>query len=316
MQAVAAEASAVLLRMHLRYLFQIRYSACLAVLLGGLLATDNHARAAKPTRAKQAAPARWHITETDNFRVLNYGLRPIDAAIGKNCEVLRVRLSDQWLGKSQGTWKPKCDVVLHPSDVSYDREVGTSGSSTIASALVDRRQRQVSLRRIDVRATRTDWQQAALAHELTHVVLADRFDQDVLPRWLDEGIAILADSAAKRKQHAIRAGRDLSQGAHFALAELLLLDDYPPPSRWGAFYDQSAAFVEFLVAEQGHQRLLEFIEVARRNGYDHAFQQVYAMSPVELERRWQRTLLKPLSQPSDRTVSFETSAWIPVVSGG
>lgn len=302
--------------MLLRYLSQFRNSACLAVLLGGLLATDKPVYAAKPTRAKQAARVRWHITETDNFRVLNYGLRPIDAVIGKNCEVLRARLSDQWLGDASATWKPKCDVVLHPSDSSYEREVGTVGGSTIASALVDRRQRQVALRRIDVRATRADWQQAALAHELTHVVLADRFDQDVLPRWLDEGIAILADSAAKREQHAVRAGRDLSQGTHFALAELLLLEDYPSPSRWGTFYDQSAALVEFLVAEQGPQNLLKFIDLARQSGYDHAFQQVYAMSPIELERRWQQTLLKPFSQPSKRAISLRSSPWIPVDSGG
>ena len=33
----------------------------------------------------------------------------------------------------------------------------------------------------------------SLGHELTHVLLADLFPNQTLPRWLDEGIAILAD---------------------------------------------------------------------------------------------------------------------------
>lgn len=271
---------------------------------------------AKPPRANRAERLRWHITETDSFRVLNYGTHPVATALCTSCETLRRQLLAQWLGDAAAGWTPKCDLILHPSDASYDREVGPGGKSTIASALVDRHSTRVSLRRIDVRASRVDWLEVALAHELTHVILADRFDPEVLPRWLDEGMAILADSAAKRKQHVIRAGHDFAQGAHFALAELLLLDGYPPPQRWGTFYDQSAALVEFLVAEQGHRRLLEFIDLAHTHGYDRAFQQVYAMTPIEFERRWQGSLLERPARSGNPAVSMRSPAWLPIDSDG
>lgn len=281
-----------------------------ASLVGGRMAG-----AAKPEQRLPAQQLRWNVSETENFRVLNYGARPSDRDVGAACETLRTQLAAEWLGAPAAEWRPKCDLVLHPSDASYDREVGSGGRSTVASALVDRRQGQVSLRRIDVRATRENWQQAALAHELTHVVLAERFDPQVLPRWLDEGIAIQADSASKRSQHLRRAGHDIRQGSHFALAELLLLQGYPPARRWGTFYDQSAALVEFLVAEQGRQRLLEFIDLAHEQGYDRAFQQVYAMETVELERRWHRALLNP-PEAGPAAAALQPVGWMAAGSGG
>jgi hypothetical protein len=280
-----------------------------------LLAREQRAFAAERVHAHRNAKPQWHITETTNFRVMNYGLGPVNPAIGEDCERLRCQLATQWFAEVPPSWRPKCDLVLHSSDASYDREVGSAGRSTIASALVDRRQKQVVVRRIDVRATRSNWQKAALAHELTHVVLAERFKQDILPRWLDEGIAILADTDEKRNLHIAGAKKDVSRGVHFSLAELLLLDGYPPAQRWGAFYDQSASLVEFLVAEQGHQRLLDFADLAQQLGYDKAFQRIYAMSAVELERRWQKSLLT-FDRTARNGASVESVSWVSTDTGG
>ena len=56
------------------------------------------------------------------------------------------------------------------------------------------------LRRIDVRADASDWSNAALPHELTHVVLGERFGGHALPRWADEGIAMLSESREKHRE--------------------------------------------------------------------------------------------------------------------
>ena len=47
----------------------------------------------------------------------------------------------------------------------------------------------------------------ALPHELTHLILADRFSPRQVPRWSDEGMAVLADPAEKQRLHL----RDLRQ---------------------------------------------------------------------------------------------------------
>jgi hypothetical protein len=237
---------------------------------------------------------RWQARETANFRILNYGRAPVGAETAEACERRREAITRQWLGPATpGAWSPKCHLVLHTSDAGYLREVGSGASQTTASALVERQEGQIVLRRIDVRAACSDWQSAALGHELAHVVLADRFAAEPLPRWLDEGMAILADSHRKRAEHQRSLERALAQGSQYRVAELLSLDDYPTPRQWGTFYGQSASLVAYLVAQRGHARFVEFVELALEHGYDVALERVYELNVGELERRWHRAMTAP-----------------------
>ena len=149
------------------------------------------------------------------------------------------------------------------------------------------------VRRVDVRATRAGWRTEALPHELAHVVLADRFESAALPRWLDEGMAILADPAEKRVRHTRGVRRALVAGSQFRLPELLTLSDYPPAHRWGTFYDQSAALVEYLVARKGQEPFVEFVELSLEHGYEHALREVYDVDMGQLERQWRASLVRP-----------------------
>jgi Peptidase MA superfamily len=251
------------------------------------------ALAATPHGARRE-PARWHVVETANFRILSYGTAPASAETAAACERQRERLARQWLSDVEPeAWSPKCSVVLHPTDESYLREVGGGGRTTVASSLVDRQAGRICLRRIDVRATRPDWQDAALGHELAHVVLADRFVDQELPRWIDEGMAILADSRDRRDRHKRALKRAIARGTQFRLAELLSLADYPPAERWETFYSQSASLVEYLVEQQGHRRFVEFAELAGAHGCEDALRRVYGVGIGELERRWRRRLAMP-----------------------
>lgn len=255
---------------------------------------ETAARAATPN-CSNCESARWRIVETANFRFYNYDTRPVSPETTAACERMRDELARQWLADADpNAWSPKCHIVLHPTDESYLREVGSGGGSTLASALVNRQRGQISLRRIDVRATRSDWQSAALAHELAHVVLADRFADQALPRWLDEGMAILADPHEKRQRHVRELKRAVARGAQFRVAELLALTDYPPAERWGTFYGQSASLVAYLVEQQGHERFVEFVELALADGYERALRQIYDLGVGELERQWHAQLTAPL----------------------
>ena len=105
---------------------------------------------------------------------------------------------------------------------------------------------RITARRIDLLEESTDYLSAALPHELTHVVLKDRFASKILPRWADEGMAILADTEAKQKRHERDLqSRDLRYQTTFRAAELFLMEEYPPANRFGTFYGQSASLTDF-----------------------------------------------------------------------
>ncbi|MEX0978552.1 MAG: peptidase MA family metallohydrolase [Pirellulales bacterium] len=267
---------------------------------------DAAALAAGPKTSPRSG-ARWHIVETASFRILSYGATPVSPQTAEACERVRDQLTRQWLSNAPGlsdapaeAWSPKCDLVLHATDAAYLREVGGGGRGTVASALVDRQRGRIALRRIDIRSTRSDWLTSALAHELAHVVLCDRFVLEALPRWLDEGIAIQADPHHKRQQHQRDLERAVARGLQFRVAELFALADYPPADRWGTFYGQSASLVAYLVAQQGHQRFVEFVELSQQRGYDDALRRVYRFGIGELERRWHAELTAPSATASHR----------------
>ena len=157
------------------------------------------------------------------------------------------------------------------------------------------------MRRIDIRGDRADWFTEALAHELTHIILADRFTEVPIPHWADEGMAIQADTLTKRRLHGKDLQAAVANGGEFRLAELLTMENYPHPSRMGTFYGQSASLVEFLTKLGTKQQLVDFVDQATAVGYDVALRNVYAIAGVgALEQQWQRHLR---GQPSEAVSS-------------
>ncbi len=244
----------------------------------------------------------WLVEESENFsicRPANYPMKPdVAAAIEK----LRDELCETWLSKGQKeSWNPKCHIVVHARLEGYIKEVGTGAGQTTGSSLIDFDKDTVALRRIDIRGDREDWFTEALAHELTHIILADRFTHVQIPHWADEGMAIQADPLTKRRLH----GRDLraavASGGEFRLAELLTLDRYPHPSRMGTFYGQSASLVEYLTRIGTKEQLVTFVLEATADGYDAALRKVYKIAGVSaLENQWRRHLQ---GVPTERTIS-------------
>jgi len=243
-------------------------------------------RAATHASCSQCSPPTWHVVETANFKIYCYGTAGVSPETAAACESLRSKLAARWLADARQAWSPKCNLVLHASDDDYAREVGAAGRSTAASTLIDRTAGQVTLRRIDVKATRPGWHEGALGHELTHVLLADRFARHALPRWVDEGVAILADTSDKQRRHRQDLEQALAARREFRLIELVTLIDYPEAQRWGTFYGQSASLVEYLVERFGERPFLDFVEAASQHGYERALTTAYRLSTAELERQW------------------------------
>jgi hypothetical protein len=196
---------------------------------------------------------------------------------------------------------------LHADRQSYLAAVGVPAAETAGSSLVRRTAKGIAERRIDLRGDRADYLTAALPHELTHVILADRFAGRQLPRWANEGMAILADPAEKRELHRRDLISGCTQGTLIRLSELLALDGYPPADRWPVFYGQSVSLVEYLVDLATSRQFAIFLEHAYEGGFDQALRRNYGIRDVdELDRRWRASL---------RATAVGKTASSPLVAG-
>ena len=140
--------------------------------------------------------------------------------------------------------------------------------------------------RVDIRASQTGWF-AYLPHELTHILLDRRLIAGELPRWVDEGMALLADPPEKRSRHGEDLLTAMRDGRQYRLTELLALTDYPDRERLGVFYGQSLSLVEFLFHRGGGHKFASFVRRIAHDGYDQSLQAEYGIDSVaELESQW------------------------------
>lgn len=232
----------------------------------------------------------WRSIETPSFVVWHSTASRSDDArhVADSCERIYRELRGKWFARSkQAAWASKCHVVLHDHIDGYLAAVGQAGAQTFGSSIVQRKQNEIVLRRIDLRGDARSGRFSALAHELTHVILADRIPNARVPVWADEGLALLADADEKQLRHLRDLDDAILRRDHFPTIELLALDGYPGAGRWGTFYGQSASLVQFFLDQGTPEQLMTFLELAGTSGYDAALRATYGIRDArELDRRW------------------------------
>jgi len=232
----------------------------------------------------------WFVVETENFQACSVDSQATATLLAKTAESLRRNLQLKWLGAdSTKPWTPKCQIVLHPNLDSYVSACGRGSEHTVGTSMFKTEEERIAGRRIDLLGGRPDFLSAALPHELTHVVLKDRFPSTTMPRWADEGAAILADADAKQGRHLHDLETAIAQHTTFSAVKLLTLDDYPRPDQLGAFYGQSISMTEFLIKKDTPATFVNFVQFAASKGYDVALRQFYGISDAgELNRLWRQ----------------------------
>ena len=221
--------------------------------------------------------------------------------IAESAERWRIHLSKKWIGAdkpiSSDVWRPRCEIMIHHSRTSYLAEVGRAGSQTFGSSFIRFSDNgMVSERRIDLLVDE-DGILSALPHELTHVVLADRFGGKRPAPWADEGMATLADTESKLALHHRDCCRALDSGTSFRVHDLLNLRQLTRPEQMATFYGQSVSLSRFLIAKGDPQKLSHFVERALHVGYNRALLECYGIKGVHaLEQQW-LTYLKVRRQP-------------------
>ena len=135
------------------------------------------------------------------------------------------------------------------------------------------------------------------------MILADCSLGRLVPRWIDEGAALLADPAEKKLRHKAEMAGALADRSAFRVVELLTLEDYPANNRWGAFYGQSLSLVEYLTQQRSTDDFIRFVQLSFDKGYDASLREVYGLTGVaDLERHWQTKAKLPQGVASQETV--------------
>lgn len=269
----------------LRSRFLFAFCLALPTLVGDLPARE--AQVAVP------APDGWTTCRTENFALVVRADRPTAVAWGETCEATRRELFARWLDATDerpaDAWLPVCEVVLHATWESYAAATGDTRGQTSGASTSRVEGGKVVRRRIDL-CPDLARARGALAHEMTHLMMMQRFPEIVLPRWLDEGMAGGMDPPHKRAAFERRLKADCGPGGRLDLLPLLASAEYPDRDL-ETFYAKSLLVVEHLVAAKGETRFLAFVERLTVIGAERALHEFYdGKTIVELERELLRRL--------------------------
>ena len=236
----------------------------------------------------------WQVAESHNFRFHHHRQSNLVARLAVLCEDSRTAIRQRWLAAyGASNWSIKCDVFLYPTPTEYQQKTRFPADSW-GFADLDIGDGKVWMRRLDLRSDNAARVYGVAVHELTHVVLADRFSHRQIPRWADEGIALNSEPAARQQDMRGWLAAEIKQGRGFALHQLLSLQQYPQDKHLGdLFYAQSGSLVEFLLARNSgsEEGVLRFVEGSSRSP-DQPLSGAYL---AQLETEWKAWLIKSQS---------------------
>jgi hypothetical protein len=229
----------------------------------------------------------WRKSESTNFRLLHAQEPAYAEQLLRAAEQHRTAFFSKWTNNVPGNWEPICEICLHVNGASYAQATGQSASSPGHSS-IKMPGGKVTARRIELRADHPDMAMVTLPHEITHVVLADIFPDGSLPRWADEGMAVLSEPRAQVDRYLKTMIRLRNERKLIPLNRILDRTEYPDAATVTVFYVESVSVVEFMVNQKGTAEFVQFLKDAR-SGFEPALQQHYGLQSIsQLEEAWRR----------------------------
>jgi hypothetical protein len=204
---------------------------------------------------------------------------------GQYAEHYRKEKALQWLGQEMPPWPEPCPLKITVT-------MGGAGGAT--SFAFDRG--RVLGQTMHIEGSVERLLNSVLPHEVTHTVFAYRFRCPV-PRWADEGGAVLSEDDIERNRHDQLVRQILNTpGRAIPLRRLFSLKEYPGDVM--ALYAQGFSVSNFLVSTSNRQVFLDFVATGMNSGWDRAAQQFYHFDSVDdLEKAWLTHMRNTKRQP-------------------
>jgi hypothetical protein len=199
---------------------------------------------------------------------------------GQYAEKYRKEKALQWINQEMPPWPEPCPLKVTVT-------MGGAGGAT--SFAFDRG--RVLGQNMHIEGSYERLMNSVLPHEVTHTVFAFYFRTPV-PRWADEGGAVLSEDDVERNRHDTLCRQILNAGRAIPLRRLFALKEYP--SDVMALYAEGYSVTNFLVSSSSRPQFLGFVDQGMREGWDRAAQAHYGYRSVEeLERAWIDSLRAP-----------------------
>jgi len=230
----------------------------------------------------------WNVAETKNFRIFHNQPREMVEQAARVAERTRLAMQRRWFGRTGPTWNPKCDLFLHTSGADYSKVTGAPATSPGHSSFRIEGGLVVG-RRIDLHCDDLNMLAAVLPHETTHTVVAGNLGEKPVPRWADEGMAVLTEPRDKIDRHLKKLAAYRDQRQLFPVSQLMQMNEYPDAHYVGAFYAESVSVVEFLTTQthKSPEVFTQFVRDGQREGYKTALRHHYGFNSFEeLQRSW------------------------------
>jgi hypothetical protein len=278
-------------------LSSLRLTFRFAIALLGLAALCSTRTArAQQTLAKRSAAkrgvarpnTRWSTFESAKFRLHFRSGELVPDEVARVCEATRTAVRRTWLGvEVDSDWSAKCDVFLYADPAEFSRDARCPPEAR-GNASLDIGGGRVWKRRLDLRVDQPGYLESVLPHELTHVVLADRFCNQQIPRWADEGIAIQMESAGRRQEQWRLVADVRRAGRLLPLGEVLAARTYPADRRRAElFYAQGASFIEYLLSRMPAADVVRLIESMQRRGIEPALRDALGVATIAaIDHNW------------------------------
>jgi hypothetical protein len=234
------------------------------------------------------------VAESPNFRLIHNQPKSLVERIARAAEQLRPALHRRWFGDVSPDWDGKCVIILHDNHKKYVKKTKQWNALGHASTLM--MGNEVSSRSIHLPCGLSNFFDDVLPHELTHAVLAVRF-RGRLPRWANEGIAMLSESKASIQDRHRSLEEYRKNDELFGLDVLMKTEDDNQQNTL-EYYAQSMSLVEFFVAERDRPTFSKFLGDSSVVGYETALKSHYGINSfAELERRWLAFAFSKVRQP-------------------